>query len=104
MRRASRVGKAALWLREKTLTVEHRGEPLSRYKVEFAAGTEKPRALAHPVLFETAIAPAQPKLFRLASLGESGWLKTLRLEDYAPRRTRPVSLQQALFTYHEAWA
>jgi hypothetical protein len=37
------------------------------------------------------------------SLGDGGWLKTLRLEDYAPRRLRPVSLQLALFPYHEAW-
>ena len=35
--------------------------------------------------------------------GDGGWLKTLRLEDYAPRRLRPESLQQALFPYHEAW-
>lgn len=99
------VEEAALWLREKTLTVEHQGEPLSRYDVvEFLPGTEKPRALARPVLFETAIALPQRRLFGLESLGESGWLKTLRLEDYAPRRrSRPESLQHALFAYHEAW-
>jgi hypothetical protein len=45
----------------------------------------------------------QPKLFGLDSLGEGGWLKALRLEDYAPRRPRAGSLQQALFPYHEAW-
>ena len=50
-----------------------------------------------------AMPPSQPKLFRLESLGDGGWLKTLRLEDYAPRRLRPESLQQALFPYHEAW-
>ncbi len=96
--------EAALWLREKTLTLEHRGETLSRYEVEFVPGTEKPSALACPVLFETTVMLSQPKLFGLASLGESGWLKALRLEDYAPRRrARPGSLQQALFAYHEAW-
>ena len=95
--------EAALWLREKTLTVEFGGEPLSRYAVEFAAGTGKPRAIARPVLFGTAIPLPQPRLFRLGSLGEGGWLKTLRLKDYAPRRARPGSLQQALFPYHEAW-
>jgi hypothetical protein len=94
---------AALWLREKTLTVEHAGEPLSRYAVEFEAGTGKPRAMARPVLFGTAILPAQPKLFALSVLGEGGWLKTLRLGDYAPRRERPASLQLALFPHHEAW-
>ena len=96
--------EAALWLREKTLTVEHQGEPLSRYDVEFVPGTAKPGALARPVLFETAIVLAQRRLFGLDSLGEGGWLKTLRLEDYARRmRSRPGSLQQALFEYHEVW-
>ena len=67
-------------------------------------GTEKPRALARPVLFETTVMLPQPKLFGLASLWESGWLKTLRLEDYAPRKkSRLGPLQQALFPYHEAW-
>jgi hypothetical protein len=71
--------------------------------VEFLAGADKPRAIARPVLFGTAVPPTQPKLFTLSILGEGGWLKTLRLEDYAPRRKRPGSLQQALFPYHEAW-
>lgn len=96
-------GKAALWLREKTLTVEHAGEPISRYEVEFAAGTGKPQSLSRPVLFETTIALSQPKLFGLDSLGEGGWLKTMRLEDYATRRSPTGSLQQTLFAYHEAW-
>lgn len=95
--------EAALWLREKALTVEHAGEPLSRYALEFEASTGKPRVLARPVLFGTAIPPAQPKLFASSALGEGRWLKTLRLEDYAPRKARPGSLQQALFPYHEAW-
>jgi putative transposase len=95
--------EAALWLREKTLTVEHGGEPLSRYTVEFSAGTEKPRAIARPVLFGVALTLPQPRLFRLESLGEGGWLKALRLGDYAARRPRPGSLQQqALFPYQEA--
>ena len=95
--------EAALWLRDKWLTVEHAGEPLSRYAVAFSAGSGKPRAVARPVLFGTSLTPPQPKLFRLDSLGEGGWLKAARLEDYAPKRTRPESLQQALFPYHEAW-
>ena len=43
--------EAALWLREKTRTVEHAGEPLSRYAVEFATGTDKLRALMQQALF-----------------------------------------------------
>jgi hypothetical protein len=88
---------------EKTLTVEHAGETLSRYQVEFAAGTDKPRAFSRPVLYETALTLPQLRLFGLDSLGNGGWLKALRLEDYAPRRLRSESLQQALFPYHEAW-
>lgn len=91
-----------MWLRNKSLTVEHSGEPLSRFAVEFSAGTKKPRAVGRPTLFGSATAPSQPKLFRLDSLGEGGWLKAVRLEDYAPRGTRPESLQQALFPYQEA--
>jgi hypothetical protein len=82
---------------------EHAGEPLSRYAVEFSATTGKPKGIARPVLFATAIALPQPRLFGLEVLGEGGWLKTLRLADYAPRKARPGSLQQSLLPYHEAW-
>jgi len=96
--------EAALWLREKTLTLEYESEPLSRYEVQFLPGTEKPRALARPRLFETSHALPQMRLFRLDALGEAGWLKALRLADYSPRRLRrPESLQEVLFPYHEAW-
>ncbi len=46
----------------------------------------------------------QFKLFGLEEmLGEGGWLKALRLEDYAARtRRHPEALQQALFPYLEA--
>jgi len=63
--------EAALWLREKTLTVEHAGEPLSRYAVEFAAGTGKPRAVGRPVLFGTAI-PPNPSSSVLRRSGKAG--------------------------------
>jgi hypothetical protein len=87
----------------KTLSVEHEGEPLSRYAVEFSDAMGKPRAIERPVPFGTALTPPQPRLFRLESLGEGGWLKALRLEDNAPRKLRPESLQQTLCPYHEAW-
>ena len=56
------------------------------------------------MLFGTAIALPQPRLFKLEVLGEGGWLKTLRLADYAPTKGRPGSLQQSLLPYHEAWS
>jgi hypothetical protein len=82
---------------------EHAGEPLSRYAVEFSATTRKPEGIARLVLLGTAIALAQLRLFGLEVLGEGVWLKALKLEDYAPRKARPGSLQQSLFPYHEAW-
>jgi hypothetical protein len=44
------------------------------------------------------------RLFGLAeTLGDDGWLKAVRLEDYAPRRNRRSEmLQQVLFAYTEA--
>ena len=61
--------------------------------------------VSKPTLFKTPFAPDQMRLFGLAeTLGEGGWLKALRLEDYVARRPRrPPALQQALFPYHEAW-
>ena len=102
--------EAEMWLLEKTLTVEHAGEPLSAYEVVYEADGGRGRSgrllrVEKPTLFETPFAPAQMRLFGLAeALGEGGWLKALRLEDYAPRRPpRPGMLQQVLFSYGEAW-
>ncbi len=81
--------EAAIWLQEKSLTLEHAGEPLSRYEVEHAPSSGaagKLLAVRHPVLFETSRALPRPRLFRLDVLGEGGWLKALKLEEYAPRR------------------
>jgi hypothetical protein len=56
-----------------------------------------------PRLYETSHALPQPKLFRLDALGETGWLKALKLRAYAPRKPRrPQPLQQALFVYANA--
>ncbi len=104
--------EAELWLLDKTLTVEHAGEPLSSYEVAYEArssggksGTGKLLEVGKPTLFETSYAPGQMRLFSLAeTLGEDGWLKAVRLEDYAPRSSRqPIVLQQVLFPYAEAF-
>ncbi|MBA3953599.1 MAG: helix-turn-helix domain-containing protein [Rubrobacter sp.] len=105
--------EAQLWLLERTLTVEHAGEPLSAYEVAYDArspggrgGSGRLLEVKKATLYETPYAPGQLRLFGLAeTLGEEGWLKALRLEDYAARRRtrRPQALQQALFPYHEAW-
>ncbi|MDP8899920.1 MAG: helix-turn-helix domain-containing protein [Actinomycetota bacterium] len=100
--------EADLWLLEKTLTVEHAGRPLSSYEVDYDPGGGRSGRLlrvAKPTLFETPFAPGQMRLFGLSEgLGDDGWLKALRLEDYASRRPRrPGMLQRALFPYGEAW-
>lgn len=101
--------RADLWLLENTLTVEHAGEPLSAYEVSYDAaggrgGAGRLLEVRKPTLFETPFAAAQPRLFGLAeTLGDGGWLKTLRLEDYAARSPRrPDMLQQVLFSYKDA--
>ena len=102
------VRKADLWLLERTLTVEHAGRPLSAYEVDYdpPGGGRGGRLLwvGGPTLFETPFAPNQMRLFGLAeTLGDDGWLRALRLEDYAPRRSRhPEMLQQTLFAYTDA--
>ena len=95
--------EAALWLHAGTLTVEHAGETLSRHDVEVAPGTGKLRAITRSRVYETSHALPQLRLFGLEALGEAGWLKALRLRDYAPRKPRrPLPLQEALFPYLEA--
>jgi hypothetical protein len=97
--------EAALWLASESLTVEHAGEPLSRYEVRVEPNTGELRSVARPRLFENThrLNRPQRRLFPLDELGESGWLKAMRLEGYAPRSPRrPTSLQQALFPYAEA--
>jgi len=97
--------EAALWLATESLTIEHAGEPLSRYEVRVEPDTGKLRAVAGARLFENShgLRRPQQRLFALDSLGEGGWLKALRLEGYAPRPPRgPLALQEALFPYAEA--
>ncbi len=97
--------EVALWLGAESLAVEFAGDTLARYAVEYSARTNRLREVKKPRLFETVHrrSPAQPRLFELIVLGEAGWLKALRKEEYAPRRPRgPMALQQVLFAYTEA--
>jgi putative transposase len=95
--------EAALWLAAESLTLEHAGEPLSRYEVSIEEHTGELRSVGRARLFETSAVVAQPRLFGLDALGEGGWLKALRLGGYALRRPRgPLAFQQALFPYADA--
>jgi len=95
-----------LWLAERSLTLEHQGQALARYDVVAAArepvsGAGGLREISGARLFETPFSGgSQPRLF---ALEEAGWLKAVRLSDYAPRRpAQPPFLQDALFPYAAA--
>ena len=93
---------AAIWLQPTSLTIEHDGETLSRYDVEFASDTGKLRSVGRPRLFETSHQRNWPQL-RLFALDEASWLKVVALDGYATRRPRrPLALQQVLFPYLDA--
>lgn len=103
--------EADLWLREETLTIEYAGEPLSGYEIEYAARSPGRRSGAgrllrvrRPTLFESSHASGQPRLFGLDQiLGDDGWLKAIKLDEYAPRRPRrSQALQEAHFLYLDA--
>jgi hypothetical protein len=79
--------EATLWLESDSLTLEYRGQPLSRHEVKHVEGTEELRTITRPRLFETSYVLPQLRLFGLESFGEEGWLKALRLKGYAPRRS-----------------
>lgn len=92
--------EVTLWLGPDVLNVEFAGEPLARYDVEYSPRTDRLREVKRPRLFSHRFAVAQLRLFELDALGESGWLKAVRLEGYVPRSPRrPQVLQQALFPY-----
>jgi transposase InsO family protein len=101
--------EVAVWVQEDALTVEYGGEVLSRYEVECDPATGvgsvgRLRRVKGLTLFETSVIVAQLKLFDLdETLGEEGWMKFLKLDEYAPRQPRrPDELQQVLFPYAEA--
>ena len=84
--------------------MEYAGEALSRYEVRRSPDGAELRGVGKATMFETSIVVHQPKLFDLAaSLGEGGWLKAIRMADYAPRAPKRADLlQQVLFAYTEA--
>lgn len=85
--------------------LEHAGETLSRYEVERIPGSGKLRDVGKPALFEASRrrSPPQARLFGLEEVLGDGWLKALKLGEYAPRRPRrPEALQGVLFPYLDA--
>jgi hypothetical protein len=89
-----------VWLQPGSLSLEYGGETLSAFDVELSPGTAKPKAVGGARLFETSYVLPQLRLF---ALDEAGWLKVLKLDGYAPRRSLgPMPLQDVLFSYLEA--
>ena len=70
-----------------------------------SGGAGKLEEVTKPTLLETSYQQPHLKLVELVEiLGNTGWLKVLRLDDYAARKPRRLqALQQTLFPYHEAW-
>ena len=94
--------EAALWLAAESLTLEYAGETLSRYDVQYVPDSSKLKEITRPRLFETSYMLAQFRLFDLEDALGEGWLKALKLEEYAPPRPQwSQALQQVLFTYTE---
>ena len=93
--------EVALWLGDGSLSVEYDGRTLSHYEVSFSSRTGKLEEVRSPRVFATGYRSPQLRLFELQDLlGDAGWLKALKLEEYAVRaRHRPQALQQALFPY-----
>ncbi len=91
-----------LWVSPGALTVEHGGEALSRYEVEYrpasAGAAGELRQVRCLELFDTVRLLLQPRLFELAEVLGNDWLKALKLDAYAPRRRRQSPVQEALFT------
>ena len=96
--------EVALWLGGDSLSIEYGGQTLSRYDISLSSDTAKLEAVRNPRIFVTRYRTPQLKLFALEDgLGESGWLKALRLEDYILRpRVATRALQQVLFSYLDA--
>ena len=98
----------ALWLGSDALTLEYAGETLSRYEVECLPGSVrtagKLKEVRYLELLETAHSLPQLRLFGLEeALGADGWLKALKLDEYAPRRFgQAQALQEVLFPYASA--
>lgn len=96
--------EVALWLGKDGLSVEYAGQPLSRYDVSLSADAARLEDMTNPRLFLTKHRTPQLKLFALEeALDSGGWLKALKLAEYAARtRRRPEALQDVLFPYLDA--
>jgi len=84
--------RAAVWVWDETLTIEHAAESLAQYRVAVETDGRRLREVADPSFFATGHASPQPFL---APLDETDWHPIQRLAPYRPRRTRRDNGYQA---------
>lgn len=84
--------RAAVWVWDETLTIEHAAETLAQYRVTVEPDGRRLRAVTDPRFFATGHASPQPFL---APLDETAWHPAQRLTPYRSRRTRGAVARQA---------
>jgi hypothetical protein len=84
--------RAAVWVWDETLTIEHASETLAQYRVTLPANGHGLRDVADPRFFATDHASPQPFL---PPLDETEWHPVQRLVPYRLRRKRVAAEQQA---------
>jgi hypothetical protein len=84
--------RAAVWVWDETLTIEHAAETLAQYHVAIEADGRRLREVTAPRFFPTGHASPQPFL---APLAETEWHPAQRLAPYRPRRPRVAAEEQA---------
>jgi hypothetical protein len=84
--------RAAVWVWDETLTIEHAAETLAHYRVAVEADGRRLRDVIDPRFFPTGHASPQPFL---APLAETEWHPAQRLAPYRQRRTRVGAERQA---------
>ena len=100
--------EVSMWVAEDAPTVEYGAEALSRYEIECdpadgVSSVGRLRKVKGHTLHESTIVPPQLRLFDLSEVsGEEGWVKFVKLAEYAERQPHRLNgLQQVLFAYED---
>ena len=90
--------RAAIWLYGENLTVEYADDTLATYKVRYQPGGKGLLDVSEPRLFSTPHRSIQPHLWEL---GDTEWLKIVRVPEYASRTKRQSGVTQATLALPE---
>jgi hypothetical protein len=85
--------RAAVWVWDATLTIEHAAETLAQYRVAVEADGRRLREAADPRFYPTSHGSPQPFLVPLEA---TEWYPAQRLVPYRPRRMRNTAVRQAV--------